>query len=100
MKKKRKRSRWFLHRKMTLKVLLDSAALRQLQNITYFLKPIHFFDKIKLILDPPGLSKKKQLILLFLYTVSFWLAFWPIINILKGYTVQSRFRDIKFSDNL
>ena len=49
---------------MTLKVLLDSAALRQLQNITYFLKPIHFFDKIKLILDHLGLSKKKLILML------------------------------------
>lgn len=29
-----------------------------LQNKNISLKAIHFYDKIKLILDPPGLSKK------------------------------------------
>ena len=29
-----------------------------LQNTTFSFKPIHFFDKIKLILDTPGLNKK------------------------------------------
>ena len=34
-----------------------------LQNTTFPLKPIHCFDKIKLIFDPPDLNKKTKLIL-------------------------------------
>ena len=40
--------------------IFDSAALRQFTKHKFSLKAINFFDKIKLILDPPGLSKKNQ----------------------------------------
>ena len=50
-------------RKLTLKVQFRHFSSEphyvNLQNTTFSSKPIHFFDKIKLILNSPGLNKKK-----------------------------------------
>ena len=45
---------------MTLKIDLTVPHYVNLQNTTFTLKPIHFFDNIMLILDPPGLKKTNQ----------------------------------------
>ena len=55
-----------LFRKIFLTLLLkpcpifDGAELRQFSKYNIFLEAHSFFDKIKLILDTPGLNKKKQ----------------------------------------
>ena len=47
-------------------LILDSDARTQYVNLVnsgFSMKPIHCFDKVNLILDPPGLSKKNKMIL-------------------------------------
>ena len=59
---------WYFQMKYKFSFLLKKLTLTVqfwhfLQNATFSLKSIHFFfDKIKLILDPPGLNKKTKLI--------------------------------------
>ena len=51
-----------------------------LQNATFSLKAIHFFDKIKLILDDSGLTEQKNQadIITYYITFDFFLDSWSV----------------------